>query len=293
MLVTMKEILDRAQAENYAVPAPNVMYEMETRAVLELAEELNSPLILDVFPFFGQEILELAKKSSVPVAVNLDHGGKYEDVLKAIRKGTSSVMVDRSSLPYEENVAQVSEIVKIAHAVGISVEAELGHVGQGSQYEIDGKTALTDPDEAVRYVKETNVDALAVAIGTAHGAYSGTPYIHFDLLKKINSVVDVPLVLHGGSGTGFENIAKACKMGINKVNVNTDLQMGAWAELKETITSGRRSILWFDIQNGYKNVLRKYMEACDCIGKAWDVKAKGVLAEAVRIPSKKIEEEKV
>ncbi len=288
MLVTMKEILERAQTENYAVPAPNVMYELETRAILELAEELNSPIILDVLPIFGPEILELAKKSSVPVAVNLDHGGKYEDILKAIRKGVTSVMVDRSSLPYNENVSQVSEIVKIAHALNVSVEAELGHVGQGFQYEIDGSAHLTDPDEAIRFVKETNIDALAIAIGTAHGAYNGVPHIHFDLLKKINSAVDIPLVLHGGSGTGLDNISKACKFGINKVNINTDLMKGAWSELKETLESERKSFLWLDIQRGYKKVLRKYMEACGSIGKAWEVKPKGVLFDAVSIPIEKL-----
>ena len=282
MLVTMKEILDKAQEGNYAVPAPNVIYEPETRAILELAEELNSPLIIDVFPGFSRSILDLARQSSVPVAVNLDHGGKFEDIIKTMVRGASSVMVDRSMLPFEENVAQVSEIVRYAHAAGLSVEAELGHVGQGFQYEIDGKAALTDPDEAVEYVRQTGVDALAVAIGTAHGAYSGTPFIHFDLLEKINSVVDIPLVLHGGSGTGFENIARACKMGINKVNINTDLRNGAMAELKETIETGRMSMMYADIANGYKKVLRQYMEACGCIGKAWQPENRGVSAEALR-----------
>lgn len=282
MLVTMKEILDRAQEGNYAVPAPNVVYEPETRAVLELAEELNSPLILDVFPGFSLSILDLARKASIPVAVNLDHGGKFEDVIRTMVRGASSVMVDRSMLPFEQNVAEVSEVVRYAHAAGLSVEAELGHVGQGFQYEIDGKTALTDPQEAVEYVKQTGVDALAIAIGTAHGAYSGTPFIHFDLLEEINSVVDIPLVLHGGSGTGFENIAKACKLGINKVNVNTDLRNGAMAELKETIETGRFSMMYLDIANGYKKVLRQYMEACGCIGKAWQPVNPGVSAEALR-----------
>ncbi len=123
MLVTMKEILDRAQEGNYGVPAPNVVYEPETRAVLELAEELNSPLILDVFPYFSPVIIELAKSSSIPVAVNLDHGGKFEDIIDAMVRGSSSVMVDRSMLPFEQNVAEVSEIVRYAHAAGISVEA--------------------------------------------------------------------------------------------------------------------------------------------------------------------------
>lgn len=276
MLVTMKEILTRAQEENYAVPAPNVFYELETRAVLELAEELKSPLILDVIPDFGPSILDLAKRSSIPVAINLDHGGKYEDIVKTMVKQVTSVMVDRSMLPFEENVREVKEIVKIAHAAGMSVEAELGHVGMGAQYETDGKAALTDPLEAVKFVEETDVDALAIAIGTAHGAYSSTPNIHFDLLQEINEKVSIPLVLHGGSGSGLENIKKACSMGINKVNIHTDLVNGAMSELKETMETNRNSTMFSDISNGYKKVLRKYMEACGSIGKSWTVENEGI-----------------
>lgn len=280
MIVTMKEILDKAQEGNYAVPAPNVFYELETRAVLELAEELKSPIILDVIPSFGLSILDLAQRSSIPVAINLDHGRNYEDIIKAIVHHASSVMVDRSTLPYEQNVKEVKEIVKIAHAAGISVEAELGHVGMGMTYEVDGRVALTDPKEALKYVEETGVDALAIAIGTAHGIYNGVPKIHFDLLQEIDDIVDVPLVLHGGSGTGFDNIKKACSMGINKVNVNTDLIKGAMSELKETIMTNRSSIMFIDISNGYKKVLSQYMEACGCIGKAWTIKAEGISKEA-------------
>jgi len=281
MIVTMKEILNKAQEGNYAVVAPNVFYELETRAVLELAEELKSPIILDVFPNFGISILDLAQRSSIPVAINLDHGRNYEDIIKAIVQHASSVMVDRSTLPYEQNVKEVKEIVKIAHAAGISVEAELGHVGMGVTYEVDGKTALTDSKEAVAYVEETGVDALAIAIGTAHGIYHGVPKIDFDLLQEIDAIVNVPLVLHGGSGTGFDTIKKACSLGINKVNVNTDLIKGAMSELRETIMTDRSSIMFMDISNGYKKVLKQYMEACGCIGKAWTIKVEGILSEAI------------
>lgn len=276
MLVTMKEILDRASKENYAVVAPNVFYELETTAVLELAEELNSPIILDVFPTFSKSILELAKNCKVPVAINLDHGRSYEDIIKTMTRGVTSVMVDRSMKPFDENVNEVKEIVKIAHAIGISVEAELGHVGNGSEYDDENSLCLTDPKEAKRYVELTNVDALAVAIGTAHGKYVKEPHIHFDLLKQIKSEVDIPLVLHGGSDSGFDNIAEACKNGINKVNVNTALMNGAIDEIKITMETNRRSILFFDIKNGYKKVLKKYMEACGCIDKAWKVEIVGI-----------------
>lgn len=269
MLVTMKEILDKAQEGNYAVPAPNVLYELETRAVLELAEELNSPLILDVFPFVGPEIIRLAKVASIPVAVNLDHGRDFSSIIRTITKGVSSVMIDRSTLPYEENIQEVKEMVKIAHAAGITVEAELGHVGQGSNYDVDGKKALTDVNEAVKFVEETGVDALAVAIGTAHGLYSGTPHIDFERLTEIDNAVSVPLVLHGGSGTGFDNISKACKMGINKVNVNTDLQYGALERLKKHVEENNPMGFQISLADGYRDILQKYMEACGCIGKAW------------------------
>ena len=157
----------------------------------------------------------MADKANVPVAINLDHGATYEDAIDAIAAGFTSIMVDRSSLPYEENVAQVKELVKVAHATGVSVEAELGHVGQGDNYAVDGKQALTDPAEAKKYIEETGIDMLAVAVGTAHGEYIGTPHIDFDRLAAIKEAVgqDFPLVLHGGSGSGDENLAKACTMG--------------------------------------------------------------------------------
>lgn len=280
MIVSMKEILEKAKEGDYAVPAPNVFYELETRAVLELAEELNSPIILDVTPNFGPAIIDLAQRSSIPVAINLDHGKTYEDIIIAIVHQVSSVMVDRSMLPYDENVAEVKEIVKIAHAAGISVEAELGHVGAGMNYDVDGKTALTNPQEAANFVEATGIDALAIAIGTAHGMYSGTPEIHFDLLKEIKELVNIPLVLHGGSGTGFDNIKKACSLGINKVNVNTDLINGAMCELKETMMTNRKSFLFIDIANGYKKVLNKYIEACGCANKAWIIDKEGISKEA-------------
>ena len=142
----------------------------------------------------------------------------------ALRSGFLSIMVDRSSLPYEENVAEVcGNWLKIAHAVGVSVEAELGHVGSGEQYDADRNAGLTDPEQAKAYVEATGIDALAIAIGTAHGKYVGTPYLDFELLEKIYNEVEIPLVLHGGSGSGDENLARATRMGITKVNIGTDL----------------------------------------------------------------------
>ena len=149
-------------------------------------------------------------------ALNLDHGGPFEEVMLAIRNGFSSVMIDRSTLPYEENVREVKEVVKIAHAVGVSVEAELGHVGFGFEYEETRDSGLTKKEEALSYIAETGIDCLAVAVGTSHGVYKGTPHLEFDLLADLHRSIEIPLVLHGGSGTGDDNLKRAVETGIQK-----------------------------------------------------------------------------
>ena len=176
MLVTMKEILDDAKKNGYGVTAPNVQSEDTVRAVLEVAQEYNAPMIVDVnsfihpdLPWFVHMIRDLANQVKVPVAINLDHGKTYKDMVLGIQSGFTSIMVDRSSLPYEENVKQTKEVVKMCAPLGISVEAELGHVGMGDNYAVDGVSNLTVPEEAARFIEETGVDCLAVAIGTAHG----------------------------------------------------------------------------------------------------------------------------
>ncbi len=151
----------------------------------------------------------------------------------AIRNGFSSVMIDRSTLPYEENVREVKEVVKIAHAVGVSVEAELGHVGNGFEYEETRDSGLTNKEQALSYIEETGIDCLAVAVGTSHGAYKGTPHLEFDLLAELHRSIALPLVLHGGSGTGDDNLKHAVETGIQKVNLFTDLSAGGMVTLKE------------------------------------------------------------
>ena len=232
MLVTMKELLDHASRENYAVPAPNIASEMDARPIIAAAEALRSPLILAVgytanpdLTFFGSYLRRLAEASSVPIAIHLDHGKEFSQIMHAVQSGFTSVMYDCSMLAFEENVARVRDVVRICHSVGVTVEAELGHVGQGAQYDIDRDAALTQPEMAKEYVEATGVDCLAVAIGTAHGTYSGTPYLDFDRLTQIkrNLGADFPLVLHGGSGTGNEALHKVAGMGINKINIATDM----------------------------------------------------------------------
>jgi fructose-bisphosphate aldolase class II len=174
-------------------------------------------------------------------------------------------------LSFEENVAQVANITRIAHAVNVSVEAELGHVGQGVQYDIDRNAGLTDPAQAAEYVERTGVDALAVAIGTAHGVYKGTPYLDFPLLHKLFDIVKIPLVLHGGSGTGDENLAKAAREGISKVNLATDLNMAGNQAVVDsgfpTPPPGRYSVTAV-YQGGFKNKLIHYMNLFGQFNKA-------------------------
>ncbi len=286
MLVSMKAILDRASAGNYGVAAPNVCTELDARAVISIAEKLNAPVILDVayratpdIAFLGRFMTLLADKARVPVAINLDHGATYEDAVSAIAAGFTSIMVDRSTLPYEENVAQVSELVKIAHAVGVSVEAELGHVGQGASYAADRDAGLTKPEQAKKYIEDTGIDMLAVAVGTAHGEYVGTPHIDFDRLVAIKKATNnFPLVLHGGSGTGNENLAKACTLGINKVNIYTDLAKSAVKKVKELEMPG---MLWRAITEGITEQIGFYIELFGGKGKAWIPVDKGVCGQPI------------
>ncbi len=277
MLVTMKEILDKAKEGKYAVAAPNVDNEHNLRVCLEIAEELNSPIIIGVpfksnpdLQYFGRMMQDLAMRCKVPVALNLDHGATFEHCVGGIRAGFTGIMVDRSTCSYEQNVQEVKELVKIAHAVGVSVEAELGHVGGGQTYGVDGEAALTDPLQAAKFVEETGVDCLAVAIGTAHGFYKGEPKIRFELLEEITKHVDVPLVLHGGSGSGDENLAKAAKMGICKVNLSTDLKEAAAQALINHDLSGYNIYgIYKYLGQGFKDKLAHYIKLLGSEGKAW------------------------
>lgn len=279
MLVTMKEILDRAKTGKYGVTAPNVQSEDTVRAVIEVAEKYNAPMIIDVntfihpdLPWFIGMIRDLASKASVPIAINLDHGKTYEDIILGIRSGYTSIMVDRSNLPYEENVAQTKEVVKMCKVLGISVEAELGHVGQGQNYDYDGVNNLTDPQEAARFIEETGVDCLAVAVGTAHGRYKGKPHIDFERLEKIaEACKDTPLVLHGGSGTGDENLSKAIRCGIQKVNLATELIVAGKEELEKFIKDPNfdKWKLIPSFKKGYMDRLGHYVELFGQKGKAW------------------------
>ena len=276
MYISMIELMKKAREGHYCVPAIAVENEHSVRAAIQAAEEKKSPLIMialyKVNPdihYFGRIVEDLAIRAKVPVAMCQDHGGTYAEAMWAIRAGFTDVMVDRSTLPFEENIAQVSEIVKVAHAVGVGVEAELGHVGMANQYETDGTGGFTVPEEAIEFVERTGVDALAVAIGTAHGVYSGVPKLQFDLLAELREKVPVPLVLHGGSGTGDENLKKACQMGICKLNISNDLKRVAIANLNEKCKDGMGAYAMYPLlYEGYKNVAAHYMTLCGSEGKA-------------------------
>lgn len=292
MLVTMKEILDKANEENYAVPAPVVQTELNARTAIKCAEEMNSPIILLVplifdydVDLFGRYLKALAEASTVPVAINQDHGADFESAVACIRAGFSSIMIDRSELPFEENVAQVRELTKVAHAAGVSVEAELGHVGNANNYEED-RAALTEPELAKRFIEETGIDCLAVAIGTAHGAYDKgqVPYLDYDRLEEIKKVTDhFPLVLHGGSGTGDEGLGKVAKMGINKVNIGCELFASAIKAIENADTSGSGAYGFANIiEEGYGTRLKHFITVLGSEGKAWEVK-KVIKREKVEI----------
>ncbi|WP_040210406.1 class II fructose-bisphosphate aldolase [Clostridium polynesiense] len=232
MFVSMKPILEEATKKGYGVVAPSIFDALSIEFSFKKALALRSPIILNTGgPFDLKFLTEVAKYYSnkypeVPVALNLDHGDNFDQIMTAIRAGFSSVMLDRSSASFEDNVKETAEVVRAAHIVGVSVEAELGHVGMGLQYD-DSEDNLTRVEDAVKFVELTGVDFLAVAIGTAHGHYKGTPKINFQRLDEIRKAIDIPLVLHGGSSSGDDNLQKSIKHGISKINIGTDLRDAA------------------------------------------------------------------
>lgn len=242
-LVTLKAILDEAKDKGYAVPAFDTVDIISVEAVLAAAEQMRRPVILMVpeagLPFIEMDsffglMVEKAKSAKVPVALELDHGKRFDVLMKAIHYGFTSVMIDGSDLPFDENVAVTKRIVEIAHAAGVSVEAEIGHVGGGEGNMENGtdvdESLYTKPEDAKRFAELTGVDALAIAFGTVHGLYKGTPKLDMERLERIKRMVSVPLVMHGGSGVSDEEFKKAVKSGINKVNFFTEISMAAVAQ---------------------------------------------------------------
>ena len=229
-LVKMKDLLRRAEEKNIGCGAFSVGNMEMVRGAIRAAEELDAPIILQIaevrlknspLHLMGPMMVQAAKEAKVDVAVHLDHGLTFETVDKALELGFTSVMLDASTLPFEENIARVKAVVEKARKYGATVEAELGLVGGSEDGSCDHGIRCTDPDDAVVYARETGIDALAVAIGNAHGNYPVAPTLAFDVLEKIHEKVDIPLVLHGGSGITDKDFQKAISLGIRKVNIAT------------------------------------------------------------------------
>ena len=246
MLVNLNEVLLDAQKNHYAVGLFNTTDTDMLQAVIEAAEKLRSPVIIgtaEILLPYGElsliapSVIAAAKRASVPVVVHYDHGLTFERCMEALRLGFSSVMYDGSAKPYEQNVAETREIVKIAHAFHATVEGEIGHVGNadGADPSVDRYTTVS---EARKYLEDTGVDALAIAIGTAHGQYKTAPQLSFDRLREIRSAIGVPLVLHGGSGLSDSDFRQAIEHGIAKVNIFTDLCLAGMKANAQSVQDG-------------------------------------------------------
>ena len=247
MLLNMKDLLAVAHANHFAVPAFNISSNMLLSGVIEVSEETNSPVILAIHPDelafirppFIRAVIEEATKATVPVCIHLDHGSSIKQIMEAIQCGFTSVMIDASTLPLEDNIAITHKVVELAHAVNVSVEGELGTIGTtGPEAEAGTDEIIyVNPDDVETFVRATDVDTLAVAIGTAHGLYPKNmkPELRMGLLQEITSKVDIPLVLHGGSGNPDEEIAKAVKLGINKINISSDIKDAFYQKCREVL----------------------------------------------------------
>jgi len=250
MLATAKEVLADAQARQYAVPAFDCVEDVMVRAVLETAEAHAAPVFImalepDIegngWVYFSGLVKMVADHHKIPIVLHLDHADRLEAIGRAVDLGFTSVMIDGSSLPFEENVRITRAAVDVARPRGVSVEGELGHVG-GMDLEATGhrENVLTEPDEVIRFVEQTGVDALAVSIGTAHGVYRSLPTLNIERLKELREASPVPLVMHGGSGTPPEQIREAVRGGISKLNVYADCRQAMARGLKRAHESLRR-----------------------------------------------------
>ena len=242
MLVNLDYVLKKAQEGNYAVGLFNTTDTDMLEAAISAAEEMNSPIIIgtaEVLLPYGEldliapSVIASAKRAKVPVVVHYDHGLTFERCMQALKLGFTSIMFDGSAGDAEQNIKDTSNIVKIAHSFGATVEGEIGHVGEASTCDNVVSDKYTTPQEAIDFIEKTGVDALAIAIGTAHGAYKEKPCLDLERLKQIRAKVDTPLVLHGGSGLSDDDFRNTIKYGIAKVNIFTDLCLAGVDGVKE------------------------------------------------------------
>ena len=275
MLVTLKDILADAEAKKYGVGLFNMLNLEMARGIIEAAEEERSPLILGVaevhlplipFEYAALVMNDIARKATVPVCLHFDHGVSFDKIKAAVDAGFSSVMYDGSSLPYEENIANTLEVSKMAHLKGVSVEAELGHVGGGEGGTDDGiEEMYTRVDQVTDFITRSDIDALAVAIGTAHGPYKKKPILDINRLAEIYAVSSKPLVLHGGSGLSDEDFRNTIANGIRKINICTEMCIAA---RNAYLASANHEIMFNDAKEAVKQVVKARMQLFGSSGKA-------------------------
>lgn len=256
-LVPMKELLTDAYEKGYAVPALNGSHLEFYKGFLEVAAELKSPLIIqaayeEVEYVKSKAIVEMIKvigeDKDIKVAIHLDHGPSFDAATDCLRGGFTSVMFDGSRLPFEENIAVTKKVVEMAHAVGVTVEGELGTIGQTTEFgdKIDN-AHLTDPNLAKEFVEKTGIDCLAAAFGTAHGLYDGEPKLDFELLKQISELTNIPIVMHGGTGVPEYAVKKAISLGVSKINVSTALRKAFIDGMKMYMEENPTNLMTMDI----------------------------------------------
>ncbi len=278
MLVNLNDVLKKAQAEHYGVGLFNTTDTDMLEAVISAAEELRAPVIIgtaEVLLPYGElkllapSIIAAAKRATVPVVVHYDHGLTFERCMEALQLGFSSVMFDGSAGDEAQNIADTCEVVRIAHAMGASVEGEIGHVGQAASEDNAVTDSYTTPQEAKAFIEKTGVDALAIAIGTAHGAYKSKPCLDLGRLREIRATVDTPLVLHGGSGLSDDDFKNTVRDGIAKVNIFTDLCLAGERAMQQSLADGKS---YLDIRNAkveaMKQAVMNKMRLFGCVGKA-------------------------
>jgi fructose-bisphosphate aldolase class II len=283
MLISMKDLLSVAKEHKFAVGAFNVSDSCFFRAVVEEAEASDAPAIISVHPselvfltndFFAY-VIKKTSNSKVPFTLHLDHGGSFDDVIRAINCGFTSVMIDGSLLPYEENIALTKKVVEAAHTIGISVEGELGTIGSTGTSIEGGVTKIiyTDPAQAVDFVARTGVDTLAIAIGTAHGIYPKNikPELKLNILADIAGRLAIPLVLHGGSANPDKEISSAVEIGIQKVNISSDMKAAYFKRCRSLLTEHEwwdPNVIYPDCISAAREVIRSKMELFSSINKA-------------------------
>ena len=281
-LVTSKEMLLKAQKEGYAVGAFNAENMEMVKAIIEAAEELKAPVMIQTTPStvkygtvetYAALVAAEAKKASVPVCLHLDHGSSFELAMQAIHAGYTSVMIDGSKFDFEENIALTKKVADVARVLDIPCEAELGKVG-GKEDDLEAEADTnTDPEEAREFVERTGVSSLAIAIGTAHGFYAGTPVLDKERVSKVKEVVSVPLVLHGASGLSDEDVRECVQRGMCKVNFATELRVAYTDAGKKLIQEKPET---FDPKKlgvvgivAVKELVKGRMKVCGCDGKAY------------------------